>query len=125
VDEPLPRRRSRKPIRIAFEDPSRSVDQAFQGFPAIMKAGEAYRYMRWGGRGFDVWSVDRRTAACVDRNGWVDFVVTRTLTNGLAFHELTTLLGGLGCVRRDGLRRRHQHGLFLDVGRRARGDCRT
>jgi uncharacterized protein YigE (DUF2233 family) len=105
-----------KPIRIAFEDPTAPVDQAFQGFPAIMKAGEAYRYMRWGGRGFDVWAVERRTAACVDRNGWVDFLVTRTLTNGLAFHELTTLLGGLGCVDAMGFDGGTSTGLFLDVG---------
>lgn len=105
-----------KPIRIAFENPGAPVDQAFQGFPAIMKSGEAYRYMRWGGRGFDVWSVDRRTAACVDRNGWVDFLVTRTLTNGLAFHELTTLLGGLGCIDAMGFDGGTSTGLFLDVG---------
>ncbi len=103
-------------VRIAFERPTAPVDQAFQGFPAIMKAGESYRYMRWGGRGFDVWSVDRRTAACVDREGWIDFVVTRTLTNGVAFHELTTLLGGLGCVDAMGFDGGTSTGLFLDVG---------
>jgi uncharacterized protein YigE (DUF2233 family) len=105
-----------EPIRIAFEPPGAPVDQAIQGFPAILKNGEAYRYMRWGGRGFDVWSVDRRTAACIDREGWVDFVVTRTLTNGLAFHELTTLLGGLGCVDAMGFDGGTSAGLFVDVG---------
>ena len=105
-----------RPVRISFEPPGAAVDQAFQGFPAILNDGEAFRYMRWGGRGFDVWSLDRRTAACIDREGWVDFVVTRTLTNGLAFHELTTLLGGLGCVNAMGFDGGTSAGMFLDVG---------
>jgi uncharacterized protein YigE (DUF2233 family) len=103
-------------VRISFTPPRGSVDQAFQGFPAIMQSGSAFRYMRWGGRGFDVWAVDRRTAACVDRDGWVDFLVTRTITNGLAFHELTTLLGGLGCVDAMGFDGGTSTGMFVDVG---------
>ncbi len=72
--------------------------QGFQGFPAVMTAGETYSYLRYGGRGFDVWHVDRRTAACTDRDGGVILLVTDTLTNGLSLAELATVLGGLGCV---------------------------
>jgi len=72
--------------------------QGFQGFPAVMTGGETYSYLRYGGRGFDVWRVDRRTAACTDRGGRVLLLVTDTLTNGLSLAELATVLGGLGCV---------------------------
>lgn len=74
------------------------VDQAFQGFPAIMTDGRTYGYMRVGGRGFDVWKVDRRTAGCVTRDDHLILLVTDSLTNGLSLDELATVLGGLGCV---------------------------
>ncbi len=72
--------------------------QGFQGFPAIMSGGHTYGYLRYGGRGFDVWRVDRRTAACTLGDGGVVLLVTDTLTNGLSLSELATVLGGLGCV---------------------------
>lgn len=74
------------------------VNQGFQGFPAIMSDGVTYGYMRAGGRGFDIWKIDRRTAACTTRDGELLLLVTDTLTNGLSFEELATLLGGLGCI---------------------------
>jgi hypothetical protein len=73
------------------------LQQGFQGFPSIMTAGETYGYMRWGGRGFDVYAVDRRSAACVLADGVVILLVTDTLTNGLSLSELATVFGGLGC----------------------------
>ncbi|MFZ5476171.1 MAG: phosphodiester glycosidase family protein [Myxococcota bacterium] len=73
------------------------LDAGFQGFPSIMTAGRTFSYMRVGGRGFDVWKVDRRSAACVDREGRVVLLVTDTVTNGLSFDELATVFGGLGC----------------------------
>lgn len=79
------------------------VDQAFQGFPSIMTDGTTYGYMRVGGRGFDVWKVDRRTAVCVTRDAHVILLVTDSLSNGLSLDELATLLGGLGCVDAMGL----------------------
>jgi hypothetical protein len=88
--------------RPSPDAPTPGVDGAlregFQGFPAIMSAHETYAYMRYGGRGFDVWKVARRTAACIDGEGRVVLLVTDTLTNGLALTELATVLGGLGCV---------------------------
>lgn len=74
------------------------IKQGFQGFPSIMSGGVTYGYMRVGGRGFDIWKVDRRTAACTTRDGELLLLVTDTLTNGLSFEELATVLGGLGCV---------------------------
>ncbi len=70
----------------------------FQGFPSIMSGGKLFSYIRSGGRGFDVFKVERRTAACVDAAGRVIFLATDTLTNGLAFSELGVVIGGLGCV---------------------------
>jgi hypothetical protein len=72
--------------------------QAFQGFPALLSGGRVYAYLRTGGRGFDAWTVDRRTAACIDRGGRLVFLVTDTHTNGLTLDELATVMGGLGCV---------------------------
>ncbi len=77
--------------------PLADVDQAFQAFPAIMSQGRTYDYLRVGGRGFDVRAVDRRSAACVTWEGDTVLLVTDSLTNGLAFFELATVLGGLGC----------------------------
>lgn len=74
------------------------VAEGFQGFPAVMTGGRTFSYMRTGGRGFPVLEVDRRAAACVDRGGHVILLVTDTLTNGLTFDELATVLGGLGCI---------------------------
>lgn len=74
------------------------VAEGFQGFPAVMTGGRTFSYMRTGGRGFPVLEVDRRAAACVDREDHVLLLVTDTLTNGLTFDELATVLGGLGCV---------------------------
>lgn len=78
--------------------PTAGVDGGFQGFPGIMTDGRTYSYMRVGGRGFDVWTVDRRTAACITRDDAVILLATDSLTNGLGFDELATLLGGLGCA---------------------------
>ncbi|MDP2308911.1 MAG: phosphodiester glycosidase family protein [Pseudomonadota bacterium] len=75
-----------------------TLEQGFQGFPSIMTRGLTYTYLRYGGRGFDVLHVDRRTAACTRADGTVMLLVTDTLTNGLSLAELATVLGGLGCV---------------------------
>ena len=74
------------------------VYAGFQGFPAMMTNGRLYSYVASGGRGFDVFTVDRRSAACTDREGRVILMVTDSLTNGLSFAELGVLMGGLGCV---------------------------
>ncbi len=74
------------------------LEQGLQGFPAIMSAATTYPYMRYGGRGFNVDKVERRTAACVLRGGDVLLLVTDTLANGLSLAELATVLGGLGCA---------------------------
>jgi hypothetical protein len=71
--------------------------QGFQGFPAIMSSGVTFSYMRYGGRGFPVNELARRTAVCVDWNHMVWLVVTDTVTNGLTLSETATVLGGLGC----------------------------
>ena len=83
--------------------PIEGVEQGLQGFPAVMSDGETFSYMRYGGRGFAVHELARRTAVCVDRDGAVLFVVTDSLTNGLTLNELATVLGGLGCVDAMGL----------------------
>ncbi len=85
--------------RIVNEKKARTdgVAGGFQGFPGIMSGGLTYSYMRVGGRGFDVWAVDRRTAGCVTRDDAVLLLATDSLTNGLSFDELATVLGGLGC----------------------------
>jgi hypothetical protein len=92
-----------------------ALDQGFQGFPAIMTTGRTYAYMRYGGRGFDVWKVDRRTAACTLRDGEVLLLVTDTLTNGLSLDELATVLGGLGCTDAMGFDGGSSTGLSLRV----------
>ncbi|MCP4807688.1 MAG: phosphodiester glycosidase family protein [Proteobacteria bacterium] len=74
------------------------IEHAVQGFPAVMSDGETFSYMRYGGRGFAVHDLARRTAVCVDRDDAVLIVVTDSLTNGLTLNELATVLGGLGCV---------------------------
>lgn len=74
------------------------ADQGFQGFPSIMSGGRTYAYMRVGGRGFDVWQVERRTAACIDRERRLILLVTDSVLSGLSLDELATVLGGLGCV---------------------------
>ncbi len=74
------------------------VNSGFQGFPAMMTHGRLYSYVASGGRGFDVFTVDRRTAACTDRDDRLLLMVTDTLTNGLSFAELGTIMGGLGCT---------------------------
>lgn len=71
---------------------------AFQGFPSIIEDGTLYDYMQGGGRGFDVFEVDRRSAACLTRDGQLLLMATDTLTNGLMLSELGTIMGGLGCV---------------------------
>ena len=73
------------------------LEQGFQGFPAIMSDGQTFAYLRYGGRGFDVWKVERRTAACTARDGRVILLVTDSLASGLSLDELATVLGGLGC----------------------------
>lgn len=95
------------------------VDQAFQGFPAIMRGGQTFPYMRQGGRGFPVLAVDRRTAACVARDEQVLILVTDSLANGLSFYELATVMGGLGCVDAMGFDGGSSTGLYLSLGGRA------
>lgn len=97
------------------------VTQGFQGFPSIMSNGRTFSYMRAGGRGFDVWKVDRRTAACVDREGRVLLLATDTVTNGLSLEELATVLGGLGCVDAMGFDGGGSTGMAIRVGDAARG----
>jgi len=92
------------------------VDQGFQGFPAIMSGGRTYAYMRVGGRGFDVWEVDRRSAGCVDRQGRVLFLATDSFAGGLSFDELATVLGGLGCVDAMGFDGGTSTGMMVHVG---------
>ena len=96
------------------------LDQGFQGFPSIMSGGRTFSYMRYGGRGFDVWTVDRRSAACSLADGRVLFLATDTLTNGLSLVELATVLGGLGCVDAMGFDGGSSTGLSLRVGAVAR-----
>ena len=74
------------------------LEQGFQGFPAVMTGGRTYGYLRYGGRGFDIDAVERRSAACVLRDGRVLLLATDSLTGGLSLRELATVLGGLGCV---------------------------
>ena len=71
---------------------------AFQGFPSILRDGTLFSYMQAGGRGFDVFEVDRRSAACTDREGQLLLMATDSLTNGLSLSELGVIMGGLGCV---------------------------
>ena len=92
------------------------VEQGFQGFPAVMEGGHTFSYMRFGGRGFRVLQVERRTAACVDGEGRVLFLVTDTLRNGLSLYELATVLGGLGCRDAMGFDGGSSTGLTLNLG---------
>jgi hypothetical protein len=94
------------------------VWEGVQGFPAIMSGGTTYPYLRYGGRGFDVGVVDRRSALCIDRGGKLLLLATDTLTNGLALTELATLLGGLGCVDAMGLDGGTSTGLFVHTSTR-------
>jgi hypothetical protein len=97
-----------------------ALAQGFQGFPAIMSAGRTFGYMRFGGRGFDVRKVDRRTAACTLRDGRVVLLVTDTITNGLSLDELATVLGGLGCTDAMGFDGGSSTGMTLRVPGHAR-----
>lgn len=105
------------PPRIVNQKRARvdGVLEGFQGFPAIMTDGRTFGYMRDGGRGFDVLAVDRRTAACVTRDGRVILLVTDSLTNGLTFDELATVLGGLDCDDAMGLDGGSSTGLWADL----------
>jgi Phosphodiester glycosidase len=76
----------------------RSATQGFQGFPSVMSGGRTFSYMREGGRGFHVRVAERRTAACTLRDGRLLVLVTAGRIAGLSFHELATVMGGLGCV---------------------------
>lgn len=96
--------------------PLPKLEQGFQGFPAIMSGGRTFSYMRYGGRGFDVWEVDRRSAGCLLADGRVLLLVTDTVTNGLSLDELATVLGGLGCVDAMGFDGGSSTGLALRVG---------
>lgn len=82
----------------AKKAPLSAATEGFQGFPAIMSEGRTFAYMRDGGRGFDVWVADRRTAACLDRANQFLIVVTDARLGGLSLDELATVMGGLGCV---------------------------
>lgn len=92
------------------------IEQAVQGFPAIMSQGETYSYMRYGGRGFAVHELARRTAVCIDRDDAVLIVVTDSLTNGLTLDELATVMGGLGCVDAMGLDGGSSTALVVNAG---------
>ncbi len=94
------------------------VWEGVQGFPAIMSGGTTYPYMRYGGRGFDVGVVDRRSALCINRQGELLLLATDTLTNGLALSELATVLGGLGCIDAMGLDGGTSTGLFVHTSTR-------
>lgn len=71
---------------------------AFQGFPSIMSGGNLYSYIQSGGRGFNVFEVDRRSAACTAKDGRLVLMATDSLTNGLSLSELGVIMGGLGCT---------------------------
>lgn len=92
--------------------------QAFQGFPAIMSGGETFSYMRYGGRGFPVHTLARRTAVCTDLDGMVWILVTDTVTNGLTLSETATVLGGLGCHDAMGFDGGSSTQLHVDAGER-------
>ncbi len=92
------------------------IEEGFQGFPAIMSAGRTYGYMRVGGRGFDVWRVERRTAACIDHDRMLVLLVTDTVLGGLSLDELATILGGLGCVDAMGFDGGSSTGLAIRAG---------
>lgn len=92
------------------------VEQGFQGFPSIMSDGRTYAYMRVGGRGFDVWEVDRRSAGCVLRDGRLLFLATDSFAGGLSFDELATVLGGLGCLDAMGFDGGTSTGMVVHVG---------
>jgi len=92
------------------------LEQGFQGFPAIMSGGRTFAYLRYGGRGFDVWSVDRRSAGCILADGRVVLLATDTVTNGLSLDELATVLGGVGCVDAMAFDGGSSTGLALHVG---------
>ncbi len=94
---------------------------AFQGFPALLSGGRVYAYLRTGGRGFDAWTVDRRTAACTDRGGRLVFLVTDTHTNGLTLDELATVMGGLGCIDAMAFDGGSSTGFHIDVPGWSRG----
>lgn len=96
--------------------PLAGATEGFQGFPAIMSGGRTFAYLREGGRGFDVRVPDRRTAACVDRDGAVVLAVTDTRIGGVSLEELATLLGGLGCVDAMGFDGGGSTGLWMDWG---------
>jgi exopolysaccharide biosynthesis protein len=91
------------------------ISEAIQAFPAIMSEGHTFPYMRYGGRGFDVQAVDRRTAICLTWDDQLLVLTTDTVTNGLSFMELATLLGGLGCRDAMGLDGGTSTGLYLSV----------
>jgi len=95
------------------------IEQAVQGFPAIMSGGETYSYMRYGGRGFPVHELARRTAVCVDWEGQVLVVVTDTPLNGLTLNELATVMGGLGCEDAMGMDGGSSTALHVQAGERS------
>jgi uncharacterized protein YigE (DUF2233 family) len=84
-----------------------------QGFPAIMSNYKTFSYMRIGGRDFDVRAVERRSALCILRSGELLWLVTDSITNGVSFSELATLLGGLGCKDAMGLDGGTSTGFFI------------
>ena len=93
-----------------------AVTQGIQARPALLHDGRVYGYIRSGGRTFDPWVVDRRTAACTDRGGKLLLVVTETHTNGLSLDELATVLGGLGCMDAMAFDGGSSTGSWSDVG---------
>lgn len=88
---------------------------AIQAFPAIMAAGHTFPYMRYGGRGFDVRQVDRRSALCLTWDNQLLLLATDTVINGLSFVELATMMGGLGCRDAMGLDGGTSTGFYLSV----------
>jgi exopolysaccharide biosynthesis protein len=81
-----------------------------------MSGGHVFPYIRYGGRGFDVKAVDRRSAICITSDQQILLLATDTVVNGLSFSELATVLGGLGCRDAMGLDGGSSTGLYLDVG---------
>jgi hypothetical protein len=96
------------------------VVDGFQGFPSVMTSRRTFAYMRVGGRGFDIWKVERRTAACIDGRGMLLLLVTDSLTSGLSLDELATVTGGLGCVDAMGFDGGSSTGLHVAVGETVR-----
>ena len=75
------------------------IKEAVQSFPALIKDGVILKSVKGNGGGEDRFDSDvtaRRTVVGEDARGHLLFAVTDTLTGGLSFSELATLLAALG-----------------------------